>query len=102
MAQNVSEFDISKTYRNVVLTNVTGEPDTDGLPTAVVPARRTGNMALRDQGRVQDGFGTSAPLVLTSNLIEVESEPASAFSAIRRVDLVNLYASSFINNLLWS
>lgn len=102
MANNVASYDISKTFKNVVLTTVTGQPDTDGIPVPPVPARRTGNMALRDQGRLQDGQGTEAPLVLTSNLVEVESDPASAYSVIRRSDIVALYASSFMNNLIWS
>jgi hypothetical protein len=85
MATNIRSFDISKTYNNVILTQVTGQPDTDGIPTTFISLRRTGNLALRDQGRLQDGFGSEAPLVLARNAIEIESDPATAFSPIRRV-----------------
>lgn len=102
MSNDVANYDISKTYRNVVLTLVSGEPDTDGIPVPFIPAQRTGNTTLRAQGKLQDGFGTETPLILSRNIIEVEAEPISAYSVIRRCDAVNLYASSFINNLLWS
>lgn len=102
MATNVRSYDISKTYNNVILTQVTGQPDTDGIPTTFISLRRTGNLALRDQGRLQDGFGSEAPLVLARNAIEIESDPATAFSPIRRVDAVGLHASMFISNLIWS
>jgi len=102
MAQDIRSFDISKTYNNVVLTQVTGQPDTDGFPLTFLPLRRTGNLSLRNQGRLQDGFGTEVPLVIGRNVIEVESEPATAYSPVRRADMVGLHASMFINNMLWS
>lgn len=102
MAQNIKNFDISKTFSNVVLTTVTGQPDTDGVPTSFLPLRRTDNLTLRDQGRLQDGFGSEIPLVLSRNAIEVESEPATAYSVTRRVDLVASHAQMFINTLIWS
>jgi hypothetical protein len=102
MAENIRDFDISRTYDNVLLTQVTGEPDTDGIPTGTLPLRRTGNMSMRDQGRVQDGFGTEAPLVVTEDVIEIESPPTTAFSPIRRADVVGLHASMFIHNLIWN
>jgi hypothetical protein len=102
MAQNIRDFDISRTFDNVVLTTVTGQPDTDGVPITFLPLRRTGNLSLRDQGRLQDGFGTEVPLVLSRNAIEIETEPKTAFSAIRRADMVGMQASMFINSLLWN
>jgi|LakMenEpi03Aug12_release.lakeMendotaPanAssembly.Ray.scaffolds.fasta_scaffold02711_11 hypothetical protein len=102
MAQPIREFDVSKTFDNVLLTQVTGQPDTDGIPVNFLPARRTGNLALRDQGRVQDGFGTAAPLVIGANAIEVESDPGTAFSPIRRADFVGLHAHMFIQSIIWS
>lgn len=102
MAENIRDYDISRTYDNVLLTQVTGEPDTDGIPTGVLPLRRTGNTALRDQGRIQDGFGTEAPLVITKDVIEVESDPVTAFSPMRRADVVGVQAAMFIGNLIWS
>jgi hypothetical protein len=102
MAQPIREFDVSKTFDNVLLTQVTGQPDTDGIPLAFIPARRTGNLQLRDQGRIQDGFGTPAPMVIARNTIEFESEPETAFSPIRRADIVGLHAHMFMNNLLWN
>lgn len=102
MAQSIRDFDISKTFDNVLLTEVTGQPDTDGIPLSFLPLRRTDNLALRAQGRIQDGFGTAAPLVIGRNAIEIESEPATAFSPIRRADMVGLHAAMFINNMLWN
>ena len=102
MAQDIQTFDISKTFRNVVLTTVTGQPDTDGVPTTFLPLRRTNNLALRDQGRLQDGVGSEIPLVLARNVIEVESDPETAYSPIRRADLVGMHAAQFINTAIWS
>jgi len=102
MAQNIRDFDVSKTFSNVILTTVTGQPDTDGVPTTFIPLRRTGNLALRDQGRLQDGFGSEIPLVLARNVIEIESDPVTAYSPMRRADMVGMHASMFISNLIWS
>jgi hypothetical protein len=102
MAEKIRDFDISRTYDNVILTQVTGEPDIDGIPVTPLPPQRTGNMTLRNQGRLQDGFGTEAPMVIASDRIEIESEPATAFSPIRRSDMVGIHASMFINNMIWS
>lgn len=102
MAQNIRDFDISKTFSNVLLTTVTGQPDTDGVPTTFLTNRRTDNLALRIQGRLQDGFGSEIPLVLSRNLVEVESSPSSAYSVMRRADIVGLQASQFINAMIWS
>lgn len=101
MAQNIRDFDISKTFSNVVLTTVTGQPDTDGVPETFLPLRRTDNLTLRDQGRLQDGFGSEIPLVLSRNVIEIEAEPATAYSPIRRADMVGAQAAMFINSMLW-
>jgi hypothetical protein len=102
MAQDIRGFDISKTFDNVLLTTVTSEPDTDGVPTTFLPLRRTGNLALRNQGRLQDGSGSEIPMVLARNAIEIESDPVTAYSPIRRADAVGLQASSFISSLIWS
>lgn len=102
MAENIREFDISKTFSNVILTTVTGQPDTDGVPETFLPLRRTDNLALRDQGRLQDGFGSEIPLVLARNVIEVESDPVTAYSPVRRADAVGLHAAMFINSMIWS
>lgn len=102
MAQNIREFDVSKTFSNLVLTQVTGQPDTDGVPTTFLSLRRTGNLTLRNQGRLQDGFGSEIPLVLARNVIEVEAEPVTAYSPIRRADAIGMHAAMFINSMLWS
>lgn len=102
MAQNIRDFDISKTYDNLVLTTVTGQPDTDGVPTTFLTNRRTDNTALRAQGKLQDGFGSEIPLVLSRNLIEVEASPSSAYSVMRRADIMGLHASQFISAMIWS
>lgn len=102
MAQNIRDFDISKTFNNVLLTTVTGQPDTDGVPTTFLTNRRTDNTALRGQGKLQDGFGSEIPLILSRNLIEVEASPTSAYSVMRRADIMGLHASQFINAMIWS
>jgi hypothetical protein len=102
MASNIKDFEISKTFSNVILTTVTGSPDTDGVPSLSVPSTLTGYTALRDQGRLQDGFGTEIPLVLSRNLVEVEAEPNSVNSVIRRQDIRASRAQQFIYNIIWS
>ena len=102
MAQDIHNFDVSKTFDNVILTTVTGQPDTDGVPVTFLPLRRTGNLTLRNQGRLQDGSGSEIPMVLARNVIEIESEPATAYSPVRRADAVGLQASAFISSLIWS
>ena len=102
MASNIKDFEISKTFSNVLLTTVTGSPDTAGVPTLSIPSTLTGYEPLRDQGRLQDGFGTAIPLVLSRNLVEVEAEPVSVNSVIRRKDLHASRAHQFIHNIIWS
>lgn len=102
MAQNIQSFEISKTFNNVILTTVTGSPDTDGVSSSFIPAQYEGNLSQRIQGKLQDGQGNEIPLVLSRNVIEVEAEPISAYSVTRRVDLMATQAALFINNLIWS
>jgi hypothetical protein len=102
MALNIKDFEISKTFNNVVLTTVTGSPDTDGVPTISIPSLLEGYTQLRAQGRLQDGFGTAIPLVLSRNLIEVEADPLSANSVMRRRDIHAIRAQQYIHNLIWS
>jgi hypothetical protein len=102
MAANIKDFEISKTFNNVILTDISGSVDKDGIPIVFLPARRSGNEALRDQGRLQDGFGTQIPLMLSRNLVEVEATPASAYSVARRCDLIALAARQQLMSLLWS
>lgn len=103
MALNIKDFEISKTFNNVILTTVTGSPDTDGVPAINIPVQITGpGSLLRDQGRLQDGFGTAIPLVLSRNLIEVEAEPLSVNSIIRRRDIHASLAHQYIQNIIWS
>jgi len=102
MALNIKNFEISKTFSNVILTTITGSPDTDGVPTLSIPANITGTETLRSQGRLQDGFGTEIPLVLSRNLIEVETPPLSVNAVIRRQDVRASRAQQFISNIIWS
>ena len=103
MAQDIKNFEISKTFNNLILTTITGSPDTDGVPTGNIPIAITGpGEQYRDQGRLQDGFGTPIPLVLSRNLIEVEVDPLSVNSVIRRQDIQASMAYQYIQNILWS
>lgn len=102
MAANIKDFDISKTFSNVILSNIDAQPDTDGIPSIPIPAERDGNETPRDQGRLQDGSGTQIPLVLGKNLVESEATPISAFSVTRRCDLMAMAARQQILSLIWS
>ena len=102
MGLDVGQFDISKTYRNVILSNVTGSSDNDGVPESPISPERTGNESQRTRGRLQDAFGTDIPLVLSPNLIESEAEPKSSYSLLRRCDYVAIAARQHINSLIWS
>ena len=99
MALNIKNFEISKTFNNVILTTIT---DTDGVPSLSIPANITGTESVRSQGRLQDGFGTEIPLVLSRNLIEVETPPLSVNAVIRRQDVRASRAQQFISNIIWS
>lgn len=102
MGQSIREYEISRTYDNVILTQITESTDTDGIPLGPITPQRTGNTEERNAGRIQDGFGTESPLVLFGDCVEIESDPITAFSPIRRADVVGLQARTFINNLIWS
>jgi hypothetical protein len=102
MSQSINNLKVSETFSNVILTNITGAPDTDGVPSDPLPTRRTDNLTPRTQGRLQDGVGNQIPMVLSTNLIESEAEPASAYSVIRRTELIGMHAAQFINSVIWS
>lgn len=103
MANPIRDFHISKTFDNVVLTTVTGQPDTLGVPPFVPYPYGTGTGGPeRARGRLQDGSGQEIPMILSGNLVEIESNPYSAYSPIRRADLVGMHAAQFINTAIWS
>lgn len=101
-ASPIKDFEISKTFKNVILTTVTGSSDTDGIPTGNVPSALTGAQSYRDQGRLQDGLGSPIPLILSKNLIEVEVSPTSANSVIRRQDAMAIASRQYINTIIWN
>ncbi len=82
MASNIKDFEISKTFANVLLSNIDTQPDTDGIPFDLsTTARKT-------QGQLQDGLGNSAPLYISRSSVELSSAPQSALSLVRKQEIL--------------
>lgn len=82
MAANIENFEISKTFSNVILSNIDAQPDTDGIPFDLsTTARQT-------QGRLQDGEGNASPLHLSRTSVWVASVPLSPLSVVRKQEVL--------------
>jgi hypothetical protein len=82
MASNIKDFEISKTFANVLLSNIDTQPDTDGIPYDLsTTARRT-------QGQLQDGLGNSAPLYVSRSAVESTAVPQTPQSLIRKQEIL--------------
>jgi hypothetical protein len=82
MAANINEFEISKTFKNVILSNVDAQPDADGIPFDLnTPDRRI-------QGRLQDGEGNASPMFLSRTAVEVSTAPESPASIVRKQEIL--------------
>lgn len=82
MASNIENFEISKTFANVVLSNIDAQPDTDGFP----PDLNT--PAFRAQGRLQDGKGNASPLYLSQSSAECSVPPQSPLALARKQEIL--------------
>lgn len=82
MASNIKDFEISKTFANVLLSNIDTQPDTDGIPFDLsTTARKT-------QGQLQDGLGNSAPLYISRSSVESTAVPQTALSLVRKQEIL--------------
>jgi len=82
MASNIKNFEIAKTFSNVILSNIDAQPDTDGVPYDLSTATR------KAQGRLQDGIGNATPLYLSRSVVELTSAPTSLESVVRKQELM--------------
>jgi hypothetical protein len=95
MASNIREFEISKTFSNVLLSNVDTQPDTDGIPIDLTTTAR------RTQGKVQDGTGNTVPLLISQQDIRLTSAPVDDESLVRKKEVFEGYVYSTINSLIF-
>ncbi len=82
MASNIKDFEISKTFANVLLSNIDTQPDTDGIPFDLsTTARRT-------QGRLQDGLGNPSPFYISRSAVESTAVPQTPESLVRKQEIL--------------
>lgn len=104
MALPIKDFEISKTFKNVILSTISGSDDTDGVPAGIPASQSTPGtgQSSRAQGKLQDGFGKEIPMILSTNYIEVTARPETVNSVTRLCDLRAIQAQQYINNIIWS
>lgn len=82
MASNIKDFEISKTFSNVLLSNIDAQSDTDGIPFDLsTPARRA-------QAQLQDGLGNSSPLLISRTVVESSAVPQTLQSLVRKQEIL--------------
>jgi hypothetical protein len=82
MASNIKDFEISKTFANVLLSNIDTQPDTDGIPFDL------STLARRTQARLQDGLGNSSPLFVSGSSVESAAVPQTPQSLVRKQEVL--------------
>lgn len=82
MASNIKDFEISKTFANVIVSSINAQPDTDGIPFDLSTTTR------RSQGQLQDGLGNSAPLFLSASSVECSAVPQTLASIVRKQEVL--------------
>lgn len=82
MASNIKDFEISKTFANVLLSNIDTQPDTDGIPFDLTTASR------RTQARLQDGLGNSSPLYVSRSSVESIAVPQTPLALVRKQEVL--------------
>lgn len=82
MAQNIGNLEVSKTFSNVLLSNISapGGGDYVGMPDNLLTSENS------EKARVQDGTGASSPLYLSKTDVGVTSLPQSYISISRIVE----------------
>jgi hypothetical protein len=82
MASDIKDFEISKTFKNVILSNIDTQPDTDGVPFDLSTTSR------QTQGRLQDGEGNSIPLHLSRTEVWVSAVPDAPLAVVRKQEIL--------------
>ena len=82
MASNIKDFEISKTFANVLLSNIDTQPDTDGIPFDLSTSAR------RTQAQLQDGLGNSSPLFVSRSSVESSAVPQTSRSLVRKQEIL--------------
>ena len=84
MAQNIGNLDVSKTFSNVLLSNVSAPAgyDTVGIPDDLL---NTTNLV---RARVQDGGGSESPLLVSKSDVGLLSGPQTIVSLLRAVEML--------------
>lgn len=95
MASNIRDFEISKTFSNVLLSNVDDQPDTDGIPLDLTTATRL------TQGKVQDGSGNTVPLLISQQDVRLTVAPEYDESIARKKEVFEGYVYSTVNSLIY-
>lgn len=95
MASNIRDFEISKTFSNVLLSNIDEQPDTDGIPLDLSTATR------KAQARVQDGSGNQTQLYISMNEITLETAPTNDYSLTRKKEVYEGFVYAQVNSLIY-
>lgn len=96
MAQNIGNLDVSKTFSNVLLSNVSAPTgaDTVGIPDDLLNAD---NLV---RGRVQDGNGSASPLLISKSDVGLLSTPQTIVSIARLVEMLEAMTQSQNNSFI--
>ena len=95
MASNIRDFEISKTFSNVLLSNIDAQPDTDGIPLDLSTVSR------KAQARMQDGSGNTTQLYISQNEITLEQAPTRDFSLARKKEVFEGFVYAQVNSLIF-
>jgi hypothetical protein len=82
MASNIKNFEISKTFSNVLLSNIDGQPDEDGIPFDLSTEAR------QAQARIQDGEGNPSPLHISRTSIWSTAIPGAPLALVRKQEIL--------------
>ncbi len=91
MAQNIGDLDISKTFSNVLLSNV--EAPQEGSDTLGIPVNLD-DVQRREAARVQDGLGNSSPLLISETAVAVDVPPQIEDSIARFAEVLEVLTQS--------
>jgi hypothetical protein len=84
MAQTIGNLDVSRTFPNVLLSNVSAPAGTDiiGIPEDLL------NDTNRVNARVQDGSGTPSPLHISKTDVGISTTPQTLISITRITEVL--------------
>lgn len=97
MAENIGDLDISKTFSNVLLSDVStsGGADTLGIPINLDTLIR------RTSAKVQDGLGNPSPLLISQTAVAVDAAPQVQDSVARFAEILEAVTFSQNNQLIF-